>query len=155
MPRVAWALGIKNVAHTAKVMGITDALPNYPSIALGSVNCTPLEMASAYGTLADRWRSLRSRRHHQGRTTATARRSSRPSPQGKQVIKPQASPTRPPRFSKGVISQGTATRADIGRPAAGKTGTSQNNRDAWFIGYTPQLVTSVWVGYTTGAHDHG
>ena len=50
---------------------------------------------------------------------------------------------------KGVITQGTGTRADIGRPAAGKTGTSQLNRDLWFVGYTPQLVTAVWVGYPT------
>ena len=48
---------------------------------------------------------------------------------------------------KGVITGGTARRAQIGRPAAGKTGTSQDYRDVWFVGYTPQLVTAVWVGY--------
>ena len=48
---------------------------------------------------------------------------------------------------KGVISNGTGTGADIGRPAAGKTGTTQENRDAWFVGYTPQLATAVWMGY--------
>ena len=47
----------------------------------------------------------------------------------------------------GVIEGGTATSADIGRPAAGKTGTTQDNRDAWFAGYTPQLATVVWMGY--------
>jgi len=49
---------------------------------------------------------------------------------------------------KGVITSGTATRANIGRPAAGKTGTTQDYRDAWFVGYTPQLVCSVWMGFT-------
>ena len=145
--RVAWAIGIKNVAHTARVMGITTHIPNYPSIALGSVNCTPLEMASAYGTLAnngvhydpivitkvyDRHRQVIFAAH----------------PQGKQVIKPSIAYATT-QVLEGVIQQGTASRADIGRPSAGKTGTSQSNRDAWFVGYTPQLVTSVWVGYTT------
>jgi membrane carboxypeptidase/penicillin-binding protein len=50
---------------------------------------------------------------------------------------------------RGVITGGTARRAQIGRPAAGKTGTSQNYRDVWFVGYTPQLVTAVWVGHPT------
>ena len=48
-----------------------------------------------------------------------------------------------------VITSGTGTAADIGRPAAGKTGTTSNYRDAWFVGYTPELVTAVWVGYPT------
>jgi penicillin-binding protein 1A len=49
-----------------------------------------------------------------------------------------------------VIASGTGTAADIGRPAAGKTGTTQNYSDAWFVGYTPDLVTAVWVGYPSG-----
>jgi membrane peptidoglycan carboxypeptidase len=48
---------------------------------------------------------------------------------------------------RGVITSGTGKRADIGRPAAGKTGTAQNNWAAWFVGYTPQLSTAVWIGY--------
>jgi membrane peptidoglycan carboxypeptidase len=51
---------------------------------------------------------------------------------------------------KGVISNGTATRAQIGRPAAGKTGTNEEYRDAWFVGFTPQLATAVWMGYPKG-----
>src|SRR5581483_8891304 len=47
---------------------------------------------------------------------------------------------------RGVISSGTGTRANIGRPAAGKTGTAQEYRDAWFVGYTPTLSTAVWLG---------
>ncbi|MEJ0066939.1 MAG: hypothetical protein WDM85_17255 [Caulobacteraceae bacterium] len=52
---------------------------------------------------------------------------------------------------KGVISGGTGTGANIGRPAAGKTGTSQDWRDAWFVGFTPDLLTAVWVGNDNGA----
>jgi membrane carboxypeptidase/penicillin-binding protein len=68
-------------------------------------------------------------------------------PKGSQAISPKVAHAAT-NVLEGVISQGTATAANIGRPAAGKTGTSQNNRDCWFVGYTPQLVTSVWVGYT-------
>ncbi len=50
---------------------------------------------------------------------------------------------------KGVITNGTGTKADIGRPAAGKTGTAQEWRDAWFVGYTPDLSTAVWIGDKT------
>ncbi len=145
--RVAWAIGIKDVAHTAKIMGVQTHIPSYPSIALGSVNCTPLEMASAYGTLAtggvhcDPIVITKVYDSHKQVIFAAH-------PQGKQVIKANVAHAAT-EVLKGVIQQGTATRADIGRPEAGKTGTSQNNRDAWFVGYTPQLVTSVWVGYTT------
>jgi membrane peptidoglycan carboxypeptidase len=52
---------------------------------------------------------------------------------------------------KGVITAGTGTGANIGRPAAGKTGTSQNWRDAWFVGFTPDILTAVWVGNDNGA----
>jgi penicillin-binding protein 1A len=54
------------------------------------------------------------------------------------------------RSLKKVVSQGTATRADIGRPQAGKTGTAQNYRDVWFMGFIPQFTTAVWVGYPDG-----
>jgi membrane peptidoglycan carboxypeptidase len=51
---------------------------------------------------------------------------------------------------EGVIKEGTGTAANIGRPAAGKTGTGDNYQDAWFVGYVPQLATGVWVGYAEG-----
>lgn len=143
--RVAWALGIKKVAHTAKVMGIKTSLPNYPSIALGSVNCTPYEMASAYGTLAT------GGVHYDPVVITRVDDSSgnmifKAQPHGTQAIKPSVAYAAT-KVLEGVINQGTGSAANINRPAAGKTGTSQSNRDLWFVGYTPQLVTSVWVGY--------
>jgi membrane peptidoglycan carboxypeptidase len=54
---------------------------------------------------------------------------------------------------QGVIGNGTGTGADIGRPAAGKTGTAQANRDAWFVGYVPKLTAAVWMGYTNNDWD--
>jgi len=50
------------------------------------------------------------------------------------------------RMMQAVIERGTGRRANLGRPAAGKTGTNQDNRDAWFVGFTPDYVTGVWVG---------
>ena len=145
--RVAYELGIKNVASMAKKMGIETKLPNYPSIALGATNVTPMEMASAYGTLAT------GGVHYP--TTVITRVIDRDGqtvfetkPKGTEVLSPEVSRA-VTDILEGVITQGTGSRADIGRPAAGKTGTSQLNRDLWFVGYTPQLVTSVWVGYPT------
>ena len=56
---------------------------------------------------------------------------------------------------EGVIAHGTGTAAAIGRPAAGKTGTTDDNKDAWFVGYTPDIVTAVWIGDDTGSHSLG
>jgi penicillin-binding protein 2D len=143
--RVANEIGIKSVGRTANAMGIKRHLPNLPAMSLGAINCTPFEMASAYGTLAT------GGTHHEpivitkvsNREGETIFQAKSP---GKQVVKPQIAYAAT-QVLEGVISQGTGSRADIGRPAAGKTGTSQKNRDAWFVGYTPQLVTAVWVGF--------
>jgi len=158
--RVAWELGAKAVATTAKRMGIQTPLPNVPSIALGSTNVTPLEMASAYGTLAtggERFPPVTITRV----TDRNGEEIFKAQPRGTRVLKPSVAKA-VTDVLRGVISGGTATRANIGRPAAGKTGTSQNYRDVWFVGYTPQLVTSVWVGhmterpiYVNGAHAFG
>lgn len=149
--RLIWDLndkketGAAKVVKVAKRMGIQTKLSAYPSLALGSQNVSPLEMASAYGTLATN-----------GKYFAPIAITKVVGPDGKTVVenKPEAVQALEPEIAyaatsilKGVISNGTARRAQIGRPAAGKTGTSQNYRDAWFVGYTPQLVTSVWVGY--------
>lgn len=144
--RVAWEIGAKNIAKTAKRMGIRTTIPNYPSIALGATNVTPYEMASAFGTLATGGVhfapvTITKVVDRNGKTILQAK------PRGTRALKPQIAHAAT-EVLKGVITQGTGGRANIGRPAAGKTGTSQKNRDAWFVGYTPQLVTAVWVGYS-------
>jgi penicillin-binding protein 1A len=126
-------------------MGITTYIGTYPSIALGAANVTPYEMASAYATLA----SEGIRRDpicitkvvdRDDKTIFVAHNH------GRRVIKASVAKAAID-IERGVITHGTATRAAIGRPVAGKTGTSQSNRDAWFVGYTPQLVTAIWTGY--------
>jgi len=145
--RLAWGIGARKIARTAKKMGIDTKLHAYPSIALGAQNVTPLEMASAYGTLAANGRHaepmfITKVVDRDGKTILKADKET------KQAIKPSIAYAAT-NILKGVITSGTARRASIGRPAAGKTGTSQNNRDVWFVGYTPQLVTAVWVGHRT------
>ena len=143
--RVAYTVGIKNVTRTANRMGITATLPSYPSVALGSVGVPPLQMASAYGTLAT------GGVHHDPIVVDKV-----VDREGRIIFESHDQGTRAVRASvahatvdvlKGVLTQGTAAGKGIGRPAAGKTGTSQFNRDCWFVGFTPQLVTAVWVGY--------
>ncbi len=149
--RLIWELndndstGAEKVAQTARRMGITSEVPAYYSIALGSQNVTPLEMASAYGTLATNGThfapmAITKVLDPQGDVVYEAL------PEGVAAVEPEIAYAAT-SILRGVISGGTASRANIGRPAAGKTGTSQNYRDAWFVGYTPQLVTSVWVGF--------
>lgn len=144
--RLAKELGAEKIVKTAKRMGITTKLEPFLSITLGAQEVTPLEMASAYGTLAA------SGRHFPpvavakivdagGATIFTAKK------EGSQAISPEVAYAAT-KMLQTVITSGTGTNARIGRPAAGKTGTTQDYRDAWFVGYTPQLVCSVWMGYT-------
>lgn len=143
--RLIWEIGAAKVVKVAHRMGITSALPAYPSIGLGSANVTPLEMASAYGTLATNgihYKPMAITRV----LDADGKEIYLGEPKGTQALKPEIAHAAT-EILKGVVSGGTGTRAAIGRPQAGKTGTSQNYRDAWYVGYTPDLVTSVWVGY--------
>jgi penicillin-binding protein 1A len=135
------------VRDTAYAMGITSHLDGLPAEGIGGlrIGVSPLEMADAYATLANRG-------SHVAPTIIT------------KVMFPDGSTVNlggPPQkrvFSDGeayaatqalktVITSGTGTSAQYGCPAAGKTGTTSNYTDAWFVGYTPQLSTAVWVGY--------
>jgi penicillin-binding protein 1A len=148
--RLIWEIGAGNVARTAKRMGITSPVPALPSIALGSAPVSPLDMASAYGTLANNGVHV---------TPASITRIVDANgtsiydykPQSTRVITPQIA-WATTQLLMGVVSGGTGTAAALsGREVAGKTGTAQNYQDAWFVGYTPQLVTAVWMGYSKGS----
>jgi penicillin-binding protein 1A len=141
-------VGPSKVVDVAHRMGIQSKLQSVCSITLGSQAVTPLEMTSAYATLASRGI------YHTPRSIATIDTSS-----GRSVFKADTTGERVLDQNvadlttwtlQGVIREGTGTRADIGRPTAGKTGTAQDYVDAWFCGYTPQLATCVWVGYPKG-----
>jgi penicillin-binding protein 1A len=139
----------ERVANMAEQLGIPPIPPSkrVPSMALGSAEVRPIDMASAYGTLANLGEY-----HKPTFFEQIDHRSGRP------VIDDPPKPER--RVSaalawqvndilKGVVAHGTGTAANIGRPQAGKTGTNQAYRDAWFIGYTPQLSVAVWMGNPT------
>ncbi|MGQ0678128.1 MAG: transglycosylase domain-containing protein [Actinomycetota bacterium] len=116
-----------------------------PALTLGSEEATPLEMASAFGTLANRGEYREPKvvtKVTDSAGTVLEEGPSKPEQALDQQIADNAT-----RILQGVITGGTGTRADIGRPAAGKTGTAQDFQNAWFVGYTPELSTSVWLGY--------
>ncbi|HWD09031.1 MAG TPA: transglycosylase domain-containing protein [Actinomycetota bacterium] len=122
-------------------------LPAIPSIALGSAGVTPLEMASAYATLAD------DGVYHAPTMVSSVTDASGATLAGGPAPGVQALPASIAEEETSILTQvivrGTGTAANIGQPAAGKTGTAQNYDNAWFVGYTPSLATSVWVGDLT------
>jgi penicillin-binding protein 1A len=153
-------VGPANVVDTAKDMGITTPLQPYFSIGLGGEPATPLEMARAYETLADGGYRLDGALFGNEPIAVSS------------IARPVAG--KPGRFSttpnqpiaesipwlvngnawiedqmlQGVVQYGTGTSAQLpGFQVAGKTGTTENFGDAWFVGFTPDLVTAIWVGY--------
>jgi penicillin-binding protein 1A len=148
-------VGPQKVAEVARRMGVRSQLDvkgaYVPSIGLGSIAVSPLDLATAYSTLAA------------GGVHAEPMAIRR-------VVLPDGQadseagwgvPKRHRAISEGTaaivtqileqnVQSGTGTRAAFGRPAAGKTGTNEEHADAWFAGYTPELATTVWVGYTSG-----
>lgn len=145
--RLILDVGADKVAATARRMGITSEVEAVPAIALGGLKTgvTPLEMASAFGTLATNGvhvppYGIVEVKDASGDVLFTAE------PKAEQVLDPAVAYLATD-ILRGVVAKGTGTNARIGRPQAGKTGTTQQYRDAWFIGYTPDIVASVWVGY--------
>jgi len=146
-------VGPKSIVATAHRLGIRSKLPAYFSIGLGFVAVNPLDMARAYATIAnDGKRVDGSLMKDRPRVVASvgSRRSGKvvenePVPHA--ALSPAEAETLTAVLEK-VVQEGTGRRAQLpGREAAGKTGTNDNYADAWFVGYTPELVTAVWVGY--------
>ena len=147
-------VGPKSIVETAHRLGIRSELPAYFSIGLGAVAVNPLDMTRAYATIAnDGKRVDGSIMGDVPRVVQAVRfrksgksRSERARRQG--PCSRRARPRRSPSILEDVVEQGTGRRAQlIGREAAGKTGTTDNYGDAWFVGYTPELAVAVWVGY--------
>jgi penicillin-binding protein 1A len=146
-------VGPQKVAEIARRMGVRSQLDirgaYVPAIGLGSIAVSPLDLASAYATLAAGGiyaQPMAIRRVILADGTVDTQAG-------------WGTPKRRRAISEGVaaivtrileqnVQSGTGTRAAFGRPAAGKTGTAELNVDAWFAGYTPELATTVWIGYT-------
>lgn len=135
----------KKVVEVANRMGIKSKVRPFHAMGLGSEGVNPMEMASAYATLAANG-VYREPKFVTKVTDSSGNVIESGPSEPKQVIDPNIAAKVSEILSK-VITNGTGTRAKIGRPAAGKTGTADEFRNAWFVGYTPDLATSVWMGY--------
>lgn len=160
--QLADEVGTKNIIANAKKMGITtlDAKDDNLAMALGGLTrgVTPLEMASAYGTFANKGVHVKptaivkilDRNGNVLEDSSTLEKE-----ETKTRVMSEREAYEMTTMLEGVIDHGTGRAATIGRPAAGKTGTTDDNKDAWFVGYTPDIVTAVWIGDDTGAHSLG
>lgn len=137
-------VGLDKVIQTCRILGITSPIEPVVSLPLGASGVTPIQMAGAFATFASNgWQS---------ETTTILRVTDSDgnvlldnTPQPKLVLNPWAT-AQINSTLQSVVSGGTGKAAAIGRPAAGKTGTTSSERDVWFVGYVPQLAAAVWIG---------
>jgi penicillin-binding protein 1A len=142
--QLALEVGPEAIVRAAHDLGVTSPLLAVPSITLGSNDVSPLEMASAYQTLANG--GLHCEPFMVARVEDSAGLLYRHRSRCRQVI-PRDIASLVTAMLQRVVTSGTGQNAQLlGRPVAGKTGTTQYSTDAWFVGYTPQVTTSVWVG---------
>ncbi|MGI8649750.1 MAG: transglycosylase domain-containing protein [Rubrobacter sp.] len=156
--RLGAYLGLQNVVDTANALGIESALEATAATAIGGAQTgvSPFEMASAYATFAANGV------HREPYTVERVERvafgeSETPyehEPTGERVLQSNQAAAAT-TVMRGVVEDGTASRfrdldRELGKPSAGKTGTTDDYVDAWYVGYTPRLSTAVWVGYPDG-----
>lgn len=148
--RLAREAGLDEVAALARKFGVTG-LPQHPggSMALGAYEVTPLELAGAYQVLQSG--GAKTRPYLVAKITDARGKVLyfRP-PSASVPVYPTYQAAQMVQMMRGVILAGTGKEAAFGRLAAGKTGTSQNHRDAWFVGFTPDWLCAVWVGNDNG-----
>ncbi|MGH3086242.1 MAG: transglycosylase domain-containing protein, partial [Rubrobacteraceae bacterium] len=153
--QLAMDLGLEDVVEMANALGINAEIEPYPSTAIGGLGegVNPLEMASAYSTFANSGTNMepflveRVTREENGEEVVVEEHEL----EGERILSRDEAAVVTETL-RGVVERGTASMfhdldAEIGRPSAGKTGTTEEFADAWYVGYTPQLSTSVWVGY--------
>ena len=142
------------VVDVANRLGVSTELAPHPTIALGTQEVSPLDMATAYATIANEGRKVTPTAiekvvQNEGQDNEEDLYAA-PQEKGEQVLEPEVA-RKATEIMAGNVTQGIAWKASLGdRPVAGKTGTSENFFDAWFLGFTPQLVTGVWMGYAEG-----
>lgn len=142
--RVGQEVGLNKVIEVCRILGVKSPMEPVISLPLGAVDLTPLEMAGAFATFANNgWQSDTTFIAQVTDSSGNVLLDNTPKP--KLVLNSWAAASLN-NVLQGVINQGTATAAKLGRPAAGKTGTTSSERDIWFVGYVPQLAVAVWVG---------
>jgi penicillin-binding protein 1A len=146
--RLANAIGLGQVAGVARQAGIEEPVAELPSISLGTVAVSPLELTSAYSAFAGLGEAVEPRlvlrvADEEGKVFWRSR------PQREQVLEPPVSYLITDVLSD-ALERGTGTMVreeGVRAPAAGKTGTTNDGADTWFVGYTPDLVGGVWIGF--------
>jgi membrane peptidoglycan carboxypeptidase len=138
-------IGPQTVVDMAGRLGIRTPLEPFCSLGLGAQDLFPLDMATAFATFAAEGvrcmpLAITEVRDRVGEVVI------RNDPQCEEVLDPEIA-RQISTMLQNVVTSGTGTGARIGRPVAGKTGTTNDWRDAWFVGYTPQLATAAWMGY--------
>ena len=147
-------VGPEKVVAMAEDLGIATELPAVNSLTLGSGEVSVLDMAAAYSTFSRRGEQIdpifitKVEQVVDGEVKVLESATGA----GEQVLTEQHSDVVTHALRK-VVQGGTGTGADFGIPVAGKTGTTQDYRDAWFVGYTPKLTTAVWMGYDVTQDD--
>jgi membrane peptidoglycan carboxypeptidase len=149
-------VGFRKTMDTAHRLGVPDATTcdanRDATLYLGTCDLRPVDEATAFATFAANgkaagWHLVTEVRDRKGKKTYTAKvDTSQALPEGQAADAIHA--------MRAVIERGTATSANLGRPAAGKTGTTSDNTNAWFSGFVPQLAATVWMGYEPAA-DNG
>jgi len=143
--KLAHVVGLENVVETAREMGITTELEPYPSIALGSFEVKMIDMVAAYASLAVGGHRVEPFAVEKIDTLDGREVYRREYLTGEKVLDDNVVSRIVPVLED-VIESGTGRGARFGAPAAGKTGTTNNYQDAWFVGFTPDLATAVWYG---------
>lgn len=144
--RLVEAIGINNVLDFARTIGVKGEMPRDLTLALGSLSITPLDLALCYSVFANygikvKLVAIKYITDSKGRILESSE------PEAEEVISPQTA-FLITSMMEDVVRNGTGWRAKVlGRPVAGKTGTTNEYKDAWFVGYTPDLVSVVWVGF--------
>jgi penicillin-binding protein 1A len=142
--KLGQAVGLNKVIEVCRSLGIKSPIEPVISLPLGAVDVTPLEMATAYATLANNgWHSdptlIVQVTDSKGGMVLDNR------PKLRLVLDPWAAAATN-ELMQGVVNHGTGVAAQLGRPTAGKTGTTSAEKDIWFVGSVPQLATAVWIG---------
>ncbi len=139
------AVGLEKVIEVCRQLGIKSPMQPVISLPLGSIGVTPLEMAGAFATFANNgWSSDTTVILQVTDSKGNILLDNTPKP--KQILDPWATASLNSMMQGVLEPGGTGSKANIGRPAAGKTGTTSSERDVWFVGYVPQLAVAVWVG---------
>ena len=143
--RLAERVGFDTVADTARRFGITTPIDRRPAMALGASDVTLLELTSAYAAVANQGVEARPYAIRRIATASGRVLYTRDAAEARVLVAPYVA-AKMTELLQAAVETGTGRNAQIGRPLAGKTGTTSSNKDGWFVGFTSELTTGVWMG---------